>query len=109
MNRFSTNLNMLHTGGGEELYGDHHATTANVHAAAARDFTGVRRKRYLVYLPTDGQAPTILYGTGFATEYDLSGGSVWTTFDLQELAIPMGGYYMVANAVACWESDVAYA
>ena len=112
MNKFSTDLGLLYTGGAEALWGDHHAAH---YYDGDNTYAGVHRKRYLVYRAVEGEAPTLLYGTSYATEYGLptcasGAGEQWLSFDLRGLSgLAMGGYYIVDDVGAAWESDEPYA
>lgn len=112
MNKYSTDLAMLYTGGDEELYGDHHAARSLDNDNA---YGGVHRKRWLVYRAVEGETPKLLYGTSYATEYGLptcasGAGEQWLSFDLRGLSgLAMGAYYYVTDAGAAWESDEPYA
>jgi len=111
MNKFSTDLALLYSGGDEELWGDHHAARSLDNDNA---YGGVHRKRWLVYRAVEGETPKLLYGSGYATEYGLptcaaGAGEQWLSFDLRGLSgLAMGAYYYVTDAGAAWESDEAY-
>ncbi len=107
MNKFSTDLGLLYTGGDEELWGDHHASAYI--DGEERPYGGVHRKRYLIYRVVSGGTAQLLYGTSYATEYGLPTGDGWLTFDLTSLNLAPGSYYIVDDAQCAWESDSPYA
>jgi hypothetical protein len=112
MNKYSTDLAMLYTGGDEVLYGDHHAVRYHDEDNV---YGGAHRKRYLVYRAVEGESPTVLYGTSYATDYGLpscavGAGEQWLSYDLTGLTgLAVGAYYYVTEAGAAWESDTPYA
>jgi len=106
LNKFSTALTELYTGGSEEIWGQHPAVGDgdSVHEDSY-GFFGTHGKRWLIYKEDSDSA--IHYGSSFGEEYGL-GGTGWSSFDLTEIGIPWGGLYYVTGVDAAWEADAAY-
>jgi hypothetical protein len=135
MNKYSTDLLMLYTAGGEMLWGENHAIQYNSedHADSfngtsfKRMFGGAHQKKYFVYRHeavagdiTDG--PRLNYGEGHDYHVDLPTGedfdpspdnatlslSEWLVYDLSQLPmLAFGTLYSAEHCFIAFESDVA--
>jgi len=135
MNKYSTDLTALYTGGVEALWGINEAIQYNSedHANSEngtgfkRMFGGAHQKRYLIYRHeevtgdiTDG--PRLNYGEGHDWHVDLPTGddfdpspdnaslsiSEWLTYDLSDLPMmAFGTLYSVEHAYVAFECDQA--
>jgi hypothetical protein len=98
----SLNLLALYSGS-ETLWGAN--VVADYQTSLSRHtHLGVHRKRWLKYLAS-GSTPTLYYGVNYAETESLSEDSGWQTADIAAYGIPIGGYYMLDNAYAAFETD----
>ena len=107
LNKVRTDLLELYTGGSEELWGENHAMRWV--SGSERPCAGVHQKRYLMYRCVSGETPTLQYGEDFSSDYGLTAGTGWLSFDLTSIALPLGGAYIVADVETAFESDGVYA
>lgn len=108
LDKFKTDLEMFYIGGDEVMFGETPPCMYTYIGQATYNFGGIHRKRWLAYHPRSGKTPAIEYGDDYDESYELSTESGWQHFDLAQLTIPWGGYYIVYGVEGCFETDSVY-
>lgn len=101
LNKMSTDLTELYTGGDEELSLDTPLTLSPADA-----YAGVRLRRYLHYRCSGDDGPVIHYGSSYGDNLEIEGGAGWHVYDLSSISgLAEGQYFWVSSAQSAFQSD----
>lgn len=103
LNKLSTDLNALYSGGVEALWGQMMGTGFS----PSFRHVGCFIRRWLHYLPAAGQQTSIAYGPNLTRTISLGTGTNWQVFDLESTEIPIGSLFELNGCQTAFEFSKA--